>query len=189
MGPEIAKKGGYRLFCCPQEDPVDKRVVSKRVVLADVPRNENRNEGTFGCSPGTKTGTRVCSPKPPFYETALLSPGEITMIVVFLVWQGPWGGPAWDASFLTRAHCNGKSATQMLVWGHLPLREGHIEHQWLFGPSTCVCRFQDAHGLSGSGGLGPPIALYPIASRDGTTFPTLTARAPLIEVVEIHALN
>ena len=25
------------------------------------PRNENRNEGTFGCSSGTKTGTRVCS--------------------------------------------------------------------------------------------------------------------------------
>ena len=59
---------------------------SKRVVLADVPperkpergyirmfpRNENRNEGTFACSPGTKTGTRVHSPKPPFYETALL---------------------------------------------------------------------------------------------------------------------
>ena len=40
------------------------------------PRNENRNEGTFGCSPGTQTGTRVRSPKPPFYETALLSPSE-----------------------------------------------------------------------------------------------------------------
>ena len=54
-------------------------------------RNENRNEGTFGCSlgtrnrnkgtfacsPGTKTGMRVHSPKPPFYETALLSPGEM----------------------------------------------------------------------------------------------------------------
>ena len=25
------------------------------------PRNENRNEGTFGWFPGTKTGTRVCS--------------------------------------------------------------------------------------------------------------------------------
>ena len=60
---------------------------SKRVVLAnvplerkpgtrvhsEVPRNENRNEGTFACSPGTKTGTRAHSPKPPFYETALLS--------------------------------------------------------------------------------------------------------------------
>ena len=58
----------------------DKRVFSKRVVLADVPperkpergyirmfpKNENRNEGTFACSPGTKTGTRACSPKPPF---------------------------------------------------------------------------------------------------------------------------
>ena len=42
---------------------VDNRVVSKRVVSADVP-------------PGTKTGTRVRSPKPPFYETALLSPSE-----------------------------------------------------------------------------------------------------------------
>ena len=26
--------------------------------------------------PGTKTGTRVHSPKPPFYETALLSPSD-----------------------------------------------------------------------------------------------------------------
>ena len=28
------------------------------------PRNENRNEGTFGCSPGTKTGTRARSHVP-----------------------------------------------------------------------------------------------------------------------------
>ena len=70
------------------EEP--ERVVSKRVVLADVPperkpergyvcmlpRNGNRTEGTFACSCGTKTGTRVHSPKPPFYETALLSPSE-----------------------------------------------------------------------------------------------------------------
>ena len=40
------------------------------------PRNENRNEGTFACSPGTKTGTRADSPKPPFCETALLSPDD-----------------------------------------------------------------------------------------------------------------
>ena len=39
--------------------------------------NENRKEGTFACSCGTKTGMRAHSPKPPFYETALLSPGEI----------------------------------------------------------------------------------------------------------------
>ena len=32
--------------------------------------------GFGGCSAGTKTGTRVRSPKPPFYETALLSPSE-----------------------------------------------------------------------------------------------------------------
>ena len=51
---------------------------------------KNWNEGTFGCSPGTKTGTRVRSrvpgtktgtrarsPKPPFYETALLSPSDL----------------------------------------------------------------------------------------------------------------
>ena len=43
---------------------VDKRVVIKRVVLADLPPNENRNEGTFGCSPRTKTGTRVRSHVP-----------------------------------------------------------------------------------------------------------------------------
>ena len=49
------------------------------------PRNENpergyirmqQNEGAFGCSPGTKTGTRAHSPKQPFYETALLSPSD-----------------------------------------------------------------------------------------------------------------
>ena len=33
--------------------------------------------GFGGCSPGMKTGTRVRSPKPPFYETALLSCGTI----------------------------------------------------------------------------------------------------------------
>ena len=50
------------------------------------PSTKNRNEGTFGCSPGTrnrnegtfvcspvpKTATRAHSPKPPFFETALL---------------------------------------------------------------------------------------------------------------------
>ena len=30
--------------------------------------------GFGGCSPGTKTGMRLHSPNPPFYETALLSP-------------------------------------------------------------------------------------------------------------------
>ena len=68
---------------------VDKMMFSKKVVLAagtktgtrvhsDVPRNENRNEGTFACSPRTKTATRVRSPQPPFYETILLSPSEIS---------------------------------------------------------------------------------------------------------------
>ena len=41
------------------------------------PRNETGNECTFGCREYvrmTKTGTRAHSPKPPFYETALLSP-------------------------------------------------------------------------------------------------------------------
>ena len=68
------------------------RWLSKRVVFADVPperkpergyirndspeRKPDRNEGTFGCSPGTKTGTRLHSPKPPFHEIALLSPGD-----------------------------------------------------------------------------------------------------------------
>ena len=40
-------------------------------------------EGGFGgCSPGTKTGTRVRSPKPPFYETALISPSEFWKAIV-----------------------------------------------------------------------------------------------------------
>ena len=32
--------------------------------------------GFGGCSPGTKTGTRVRSPKPPFYESTHLSPSD-----------------------------------------------------------------------------------------------------------------
>ena len=60
---------------------VRKRVVSKRVVLADVPRHQKpergprvhsdvpryqkpRNEATFGCSPVSKTGTKVHSDVP-----------------------------------------------------------------------------------------------------------------------------
>ena len=35
--------------------------------------------GFGGCSPGTKTGTRVRSPKPPFYKTALLSPRDLKL--------------------------------------------------------------------------------------------------------------
>ena len=41
------------------------------------PQNENRNEGAFACFPGTKTGMRAHSPKPPFSETALLPPSDI----------------------------------------------------------------------------------------------------------------
>ena len=33
------------------------------------PRNENRNEGTFGCSPGTRIGTRARSHVPPVTKT------------------------------------------------------------------------------------------------------------------------
>ena len=45
-------------------------------------RNENRNEGTFACSLGTKTGTRAQSPKPPFCETALFLERELGSVVV-----------------------------------------------------------------------------------------------------------
>ena len=46
-------------------------------VRSDVP--QERKTGTRVRShvpPERKTGTRVHSPKPPFYETALLSPGD-----------------------------------------------------------------------------------------------------------------
>ena len=42
--------------------------------------------GFGGCSPGTKTGTRVRSPKPPFYETALLSPSFDWIHVTHIQW-------------------------------------------------------------------------------------------------------
>ena len=69
-----------------------KRVVSQRVVLADVPwtpktgtrAQKKRTDGTKSRNEGTKdgatvqeTGTRAHSPKPPFYKTALLFPLEI----------------------------------------------------------------------------------------------------------------
>ena len=59
-------KGGFG-GCSPGTKP-------ERGYIRMFPQNENRNQGTFACSPGTKTGTRARSPKPPFYETALLSP-------------------------------------------------------------------------------------------------------------------
>ena len=36
-------------------------------VHSDVPLERQPERGSFPCSPGTKTGTRVHSPKPPFY--------------------------------------------------------------------------------------------------------------------------
>ena len=45
-----------------------KRVVSKRAVLADAPRYQNRNEGTFGCSPVPKTGMRVHAGLPQYQK-------------------------------------------------------------------------------------------------------------------------
>ena len=59
---------------------------SKRVVLADVPPQRTpENEGTKTRTrvrspvlPERKTGTRVYSRKPPFYETAPLSPLDIS---------------------------------------------------------------------------------------------------------------
>ena len=45
----------------------------ERGCIRRFPRNENRNEGTFACSPRLRAGTRVHSPKPAFYEAALLS--------------------------------------------------------------------------------------------------------------------
>ena len=55
--------------CSPERKP-------ERGYVRMFPWNKNWNEGTFACSPGTKTGTRARSPKPPFYETARLSPSE-----------------------------------------------------------------------------------------------------------------
>ena len=46
---------------------------------SDVPRYQNQNECTFRCSPVPKTGTRVHSPKPPFFETALLFPLDLEL--------------------------------------------------------------------------------------------------------------
>ena len=57
-----------------------KRVVSKRVVSADVPPERKPERG-------------VRSPKPPFYETALLSPSDAKLI-------------ASKSSFLKRFCCN-----------------------------------------------------------------------------------
>ena len=90
----------------------------KRVVLADVPperkpergyirmfpRNENRNEGTFGCSPRTKTGTRVRSHVPserkperghirqnhPFTKPPFCLPVTLVGTVHFSPFTGEW---------------------------------------------------------------------------------------------------
>ena len=65
---DLQKKRGFSSETLKRFSGVDKRVFIKRVVLADVPWNENRNKGIFGCSPVTKTGTRVRSHVPPERE-------------------------------------------------------------------------------------------------------------------------
>ena len=69
--------------------------VSKRVVLADVPperkpergyiqkfpRNENPERGYVACSPGTKTGTGVRSPKHPFMKPPFYLPVTVQLSI------------------------------------------------------------------------------------------------------------
>ena len=91
--PEFTKMGEiHELFVLPLLwFGLPGRLLTKGWFWRMFPQNENRNEGTFRCSPGfknrnqgtfacsagTKTGTRAHSPKPPFYKTvALLSPGD-----------------------------------------------------------------------------------------------------------------
>ena len=86
-GTTVPKTGTRAHSPKPPFSVVDKKVVFSRMVLADFPPERKpergyirmfpRNEGTFAFSPGTKTRTRVHSPKPPFYETALLSPSDL----------------------------------------------------------------------------------------------------------------
>ena len=61
-------------------------------VHSDVPRYQKPERSYIRMFPGTKTGTRAHSPKPPFYETALLFPLEC------LAWAPP------DLC-LPRCHC------------------------------------------------------------------------------------
>ena len=76
---------------------VRKRVVSKRVALAEVPGTKHRKDGTFRCSPVptkgrgyirmfpcTKTGTRAHLPKPPCYDTAPFVSSRYSDKTVFL---------------------------------------------------------------------------------------------------------
>ena len=44
------------------------------------PGTKNRNEGTFGCFPVPKNGTKVHSPKPPFSEAALFKKSSTTLL-------------------------------------------------------------------------------------------------------------
>ena len=64
-------------------DPIDVPPERKpeRGHIRILPRNENWNEGTSACSPGTKTGTRVHSPKPHFHETALYLPANFARLI------------------------------------------------------------------------------------------------------------
>ena len=48
------------------------------------PQNENRNEGTSACSPGTKNrnkGTFACSPGPTKKKTGMRAPVRVQIVV------------------------------------------------------------------------------------------------------------
>ena len=69
-----SRKGGFQKGGFGGCSPVPKTGMK---VHSDVPRYEKPERGHIQMFPGTKTGTRVHSPKPPFYENALLFPLDV----------------------------------------------------------------------------------------------------------------
>ena len=93
-GQKATRNGGPQFSVClilaeglpapmdPCPTPACSLSIARRAKVGGSQKGGFQKGGFGGCSPGTKTGTRVRSPKPPFYETALLSPSD-----PFWCWQ------------------------------------------------------------------------------------------------------
>ena len=144
-----------------------KRVVSKRVVLADVrperkpergyirmfPRNENRNEGAFGCSPERKPERAYVCQNHPFAKPPFYLPMRLLGLSIWLA-----------AEIYHQLHAN--LVFQACISFLSCLRKGNVRKRWQF-PISFYRRVSHFWGFSDKSGvlLFFPVSPYPLHLR------------------------
>ena len=108
------------------------------------PRHENRNEGTFACSPGTKTRTRVAIGPAPHRVSRTLrarNPGRVRK----------------ESGKSTRGRTQSKARLSDSFRTLLRLRGALFRHFWDPAPGALSGLFSDSSGVPGPKGPGDPV--------------------------------